>query len=467
MRLKNIVFSIILLMLLMPIVVSAKGSCTIVSGNGKDIGSEIACGTEHFYVIDSSDDEIKMLAKYNLLVGDKISYFDVNDNFLFTNNDEVRNHCMSLATEKGYSPYSVYQIDEETETNGVFLLTGCRVYEVLNPEHIRQDEKAKGTIIKDGKSVLPIYGIVYMVPTWGNDPVTNNVNAYNQFDENGDLIISTTKFGQYLDGYKQELGNQNIEVKDVSFITLSKTMKLLKDISGRDITLDFEYPNEDPVNYNGIYYGKMDIKDYVSTDYKWIYDVTYWLGSGFLGDTSVGEDVTNDYFISNEGMLCAIGRGECVYFPYPVGNGIRPLVTISASNIGTTTNNKKFLIRVKTNNNGTIEVVGSAEGGNTITFKANSKKGYKLDSISITTDSGETVDFKEGEIKNNNDGTMSIDKNSFTMPFEDITIEAKWKLDVENPSTGVNSYIFEIGILMMVGTGLFIILKRKKTYLLK
>ena len=36
-----------------------------INGNGK----EIACGTEHFYAIDSNEDEIKMLSKYNLYVG--------------------------------------------------------------------------------------------------------------------------------------------------------------------------------------------------------------------------------------------------------------------------------------------------------------------------------------------------------------------------------------------------------------
>ena len=43
--------------------------CTVESGTGKDIGDEIACGSEHFYVIDNSNDQIKMLSKYNLYIG--------------------------------------------------------------------------------------------------------------------------------------------------------------------------------------------------------------------------------------------------------------------------------------------------------------------------------------------------------------------------------------------------------------
>ena len=41
----------------------------------------------------------------------------------------------------------------------------------------------------------------------------------------------------------------------------------------------------------------------------------------------------------------------------------------------------------------------------------------------------------------NNDDTMSIDKNNFTMPFENVTIEARWRLDILNPNTGVETLL--------------------------
>ena len=41
----------------------------VASGNIDTIGSEIVIGTEHFYVIESDDNEVKLLSKYNLLVG--------------------------------------------------------------------------------------------------------------------------------------------------------------------------------------------------------------------------------------------------------------------------------------------------------------------------------------------------------------------------------------------------------------
>ena len=70
---KLTLYVLITILFFIPFYVNARESCTIVSGNGTDIGSEIACGTEHFYVIDSNDTSVRMLAKYNLLVEETIN----------------------------------------------------------------------------------------------------------------------------------------------------------------------------------------------------------------------------------------------------------------------------------------------------------------------------------------------------------------------------------------------------------
>lgn len=44
--------------------------CSIISGDGTQIGDEIVCGTESFNVISSDESNINMIAKYNLNVGD-------------------------------------------------------------------------------------------------------------------------------------------------------------------------------------------------------------------------------------------------------------------------------------------------------------------------------------------------------------------------------------------------------------
>ena len=59
----------VLCLFFLPIVVHAEGHCRVVSGNGNDLGSEIDCGGEHFYIFDKDDTNIKLLTKYNLYDG--------------------------------------------------------------------------------------------------------------------------------------------------------------------------------------------------------------------------------------------------------------------------------------------------------------------------------------------------------------------------------------------------------------
>ncbi len=62
----------------------------------------------------------------------------------------------------------------------------------------------------------------------------------------------------------------------------------------------------------------------------------------------------------------------------------------------------------------------------------------------------------------NNDDTMSIDKNNFTMPFENVTIEARWRLDILNPNTGVETLLVVAMIVLSTITLTVIIRKKDK-----
>ena len=52
-------------------IIKKKGeqSCKVISGTGKNLGDEIDCGGERFYVLTNDGTDIKMLAKYNLHTG--------------------------------------------------------------------------------------------------------------------------------------------------------------------------------------------------------------------------------------------------------------------------------------------------------------------------------------------------------------------------------------------------------------
>ena len=70
MNCKNMTIKLLIaIFVFLPLIVKANDYCTVVSGDGKSIGSEIACGEEHFYIIDSDDNNVKMLTKYNLYDG--------------------------------------------------------------------------------------------------------------------------------------------------------------------------------------------------------------------------------------------------------------------------------------------------------------------------------------------------------------------------------------------------------------
>ena len=56
-------------------------------------------------------------------------------------------------------------IDSTTSYNGRYsentlIINGCRIYEEIEYESVRQDERAVGTKLDgSGKSILPLYGI--------------------------------------------------------------------------------------------------------------------------------------------------------------------------------------------------------------------------------------------------------------------------------------------------------------------
>ena len=91
-----------------------------------------------------------------------------------------------------------------------------------------------------------------------------------------------------------------------------------------------------------------------------------------------------------------------------------------------------------------------------ITFRVNADKGYKLSSLIVTTDSNEKVVFDEGKIIYNKDGTVSVSNNAFTMPFDNVTIEAQFRLDIKNPKTGMTIVLITTLLIFGLGFGTYI-----------
>ena len=114
----NILIFVFLCVMFLPIMANAKEKCTVVSGNKTDIGSEIACGSEHFYIVDSNENETKMLAKYNLDTGVTIHKEKL----------EEGQNCYELATSK----------DGTVKSDGFYEEDGyCFYFTVNAKKHIK------------------------------------------------------------------------------------------------------------------------------------------------------------------------------------------------------------------------------------------------------------------------------------------------------------------------------------------
>lgn len=340
MKLKRMLMLVVIFLLLVPFVVNAE-TCKITKGDGKTIGDEVKCGSESFYVIEAGKTETKLFAKYNLYVGDNISQVEPGndapsfDNYYYDQREAAKSYCENYISGLNQEAYTSYPVVNYNDTNNKYEITACRIYVHIKADRVVQDSRAVGTFLVNGKSKLPLYGITYMVPEWGYEAIAEHKTVEYEYDTKGNLKTEGTVYKEYLDGYKTELKRQNIEVEGVSFMTLDGIKGVLKGVSGKDVEINLEpFEGQNPGDE---YTVKMNIKEYATNKYAWLYSTTYWLGSGYYGSeydpTVAGNSEYNDYYVSNEGFLCALGRGMCGYFDYPIGNGLRPVVTVLNTNM--------------------------------------------------------------------------------------------------------------------------------------
>ena len=459
---KKILLPILLFVMFIPFEVGAKEYCKVVSGNGKDIGSEIACGTEHFYIIDSNKDEVKMLAKYNLLTGITI----------YKEKLEEGQTCEELAASKGGT----------VKSDGFYSVSGYCFYSIpLNDNIIQQSEEAKSAHWDEDENYLyPQVGDVYISPvTRASDrvksyelhenPVQENTNFYD-YDMNFGFSSSSELYHDpytILQIYKNELESSSFTIKEIDMLSISELDKIINTISQKSLPLKEWGDNLEIVQgqyeNNGILYGTEihfgDLKPYIPNNYKWLYSTTYWNSTAYKLPDNSSVAVPKNYFVftAEQGKLCGAGFALCAP-ETALGCGIRPVITIP--------NELQYLIKTETEGNGTIDVIDNSLGGETIQFKLSVNKDYKLKSIIIRTDSGEKVEFSEGEITKNDDGTLSIDKNKFTMPFENVTIQAKFELEniLKNPETGDKVLFIILILVASIGIGTFIYKKKESRY---
>jgi hypothetical protein len=346
--------------------------------------------------------------------------------------DEARQMCSEyLESTIDMEKYD-YSITEMLVSSSIRY--ECR-YEI-NQRDIIQDESAiSAHWDEDGNFLYPQVGDVSL----RGEFYDNSDKVYSDFfiDENSsskydgyfyDMMIGEYKIKNILNRYNSYLDKLGIETKNIDLMTLDDINNIIKK-NNKSIPFKDWYDATKTAQPPRMEFAWLN--EYVSQRDSFLYNSTYWIRSGYDRiDNYFG--LNNVIFVDSYGGVCGAGleitpnqasvsceRYTLVKSDNNIGCGIRPIITIS--------NELQYLIKTETDGNGTIDVVENSIGGETIQFKVSMNKGYKLGSIVIKTDSGEKVEFSEGEITKNDDGTFSINKNKFTMPFENVTIQAKFE----------------------------------------
>lgn len=316
--------------------------CRIVTGTGNNIGDEIVCGSESFYVVSSDDNEVKMLAKYNLYAGEIIYKEKIEKEAGDTRSDEQ--YCLELAYQKGgmLKHESVYEVPGY-----------CFIAIPIDESEIKQKENALSAHWDEsGNYLYPQVGDVYISAYNQKDPNGEIVtgNSYNDFyiDLNSsskydgfyyDLNVGDHKINQILNEYKSYMSVVNgIKLKNIDLMTLDDINQIIKK-NNKSIPYEEWYNTRAavaPPRYEFAY-----LHDYLTKEQEFLYSTTYWLRTGYeKNDTKIGVNAV--VFIDSFGGVCggALTIEERVICGLltsevnsQIGCGIRPIITISKDDI--------------------------------------------------------------------------------------------------------------------------------------
>lgn len=493
-------FVFIMMFSFVNVVLADDNYCTVISGNGSNIGDEISCGTEYFYVIGNDGENIKMLSKYNLYVGsifDKttldinqiyvkkecmdegctIMYNGSGDKYYFegeqvtneedwenkiktkyhlTNIESVSNTVNGISQSNGnvafYSEVygDIYEEDNKKYKNMTYKLYPYVSITEDTEGYALQNGLALGVTGEKGNANYPLYATLALFPSYtetGADTTKNYnnfINGYTNFDFN-----DGTRIKGYLDTYKLKLSNMGYNIFSVDMINIKEINDFVYSISNKNLPLS-EWYNAS-INTNSIkeddseYYNLGDLKEYLSDDYEWLWNTTYWTKT-FVGNYTDLSDGDNPqvYFVSSSGEIC-YSKSDCNGIPRA---GIRPVVTISSDSI-------IYSVDTKTDGNGVVKVSSMrSKSGKLISFKITPNDGYVLDKVEVTDSDGNVLTFTD---------------YSFTMPDSNVLVEVTFKKndaslleEIVNPQTGFGLQILTLFVILVLSIAYIVKFNKKR-----
>ena len=202
--------------------------------------------------------------------------------------------------------------------------------------------------------------------------------------------IATNGIAEKIYEYRGNLMDMGYEIRKIDLLSVSEIDKIAEEKSGNRLPL-VQWSNElrtGTGDHGGLpgdngttitdtkIFG--DIKPYIPKEYDWLYSTTYW-----------NKTMWDNYymFVAQQGKLCGAGFQACAP-ETTLGCGIRPVITIARSDIKI-----KYNIKTKTDDNGSIEVVDSAIGGEQISFRLIARDGFRLKKISLITDDENSIEI--------------------------------------------------------------------------
>lgn len=462
-----------IILLFVPFMISAKEYCHVVSGDVNTIGSEIACGDEHFYVVKSNDDSVNLLAKYNLEVGYQYDQVILSESRLNELNDACSDtdfwDCTTIMESDEFKMFFdedyIYMDNfgyESVDENGnkIYVLI---FQSYINVTEYKQSSKALAAHGDEkGKPEFPEYGVVQLHPSFIDyDEFSANSyynNLFSDFSMEDVPIVQNSPNGPiYLSEYEGYLLSKGYDVKNVDLLSLRDINELVIKLSGNGLPFDDWYnetwENEDGTIGGYTYHILGSIKENIPEGNDWLFNTTYWLRSSgtymFPDDNGGQEGYLNPaymLFVDALGNLCM--QDAC---NIALGAGVRPVIEIDKNNI-------IYNITPETDGNGTLDVPKTAEAGEIITYKVEPKDGYELDKIMIITDSGREIEITEEDVTCDENKVCTIKSDKFIMPEEDIVIRVKFVNILFNPKTGmigVNGILFVLLCVFISGIVVF------------
>ncbi len=425
---KKIIFFICLFFT--SIFIATAAPCKVISGDGTNIGDEIQCGTENFYVLSNDGENIKMLAKYNLYV-DRIYYKVIFDQ-TFETYEEAATYWNSNYSND-YEGYRRFIINDSNEYYGALA------YNYIEYEEVKQNELAIGA--HGNLKVEPLFPEVGVYYDFDMDYYFHSADeeiyyvGYRDFEIGKDTgYDDKTELDYYLIYYSEYLEKIGILTSECTILSVTDINNLVYKITGAELPLEEWYNNKENwgiVNSN--YYDAAvvgSIKEQMPEGYEWLWSTTYWTR------TLEGNTWDGMYFVDTMGDLC---NGD--FCEVSVGAGIRPVVTIPAYLI--------YNIETKTDGNGTVEADHvEAESGTVIKFTVTPKEGYVLSVVKVTDANGNVITFTD---------------YTFTMPNANVLIEATFvPIKTDNPNTfSKNICLLVIVCLIVITLGSIIYRKIK------